>query len=898
MSSRRLPRFGFPLAAVAVFVTLVGVPSAFGQTVPDFEDVPQGHVAEAAIRWAAENEVTVGMGDNRFGIGETLTRYQMVTFLCRAFDPGNCQSGVRGSDSFDDVPAGHWAEYSVGWAANRGITSGVSATEFGGAQTLTREQMITFLYRAEGSPTGGSDGSDVFQDAPDRSHWANLPIGWAFDEGVTGGIAAGTFGFGTDVSREEMVLFLCRTVAPGTCQPSQQPLPSSVVPTTPIVPPDGVSSTLPGTQSYAFNPVINGLRMHSDGGAIQREIIEGFPLDAGHFIWSRDGTRVAYRVTVLGSPYWVANADLTNQQLFTRAATGISWSPDGTKLLLELHRSDGVRWESSVRVMNADGTDHGIIDYGWDETLVWSPDGTRIAFFNHHIPSEAPDIGSGVFLVDSDGTNRQRIVTVVEPGITRREADGHIRYPPGTVAWSPDGTRIAYSHWVDGGAEIWVTDTDGTNRRKIAENAETPLLAWSPDSTKIAFTDRDYSVYGGRNNRVWVVRADGTDRRVIAVNGHDPAWASDGTRVYYYVDPHREVWSVKADGTDSRKVAAHVADWDVLADGQIVTTLRRPEVWVGSLHETERSHNKLAEGSMVGWSPEGNIFYYWVNGHHDRDSELWSVGRDGANRRKRADLAFNLIHENRRPRLYSMVLSPDGTRILYTEDGLFGRGSWVMEIDGSNARFLKDHSFRDPVWSPDGTGIAYGKGREIWVEDADGTNPRQVLEGDRHFWSPDGSRIAYRHDGHLWVANSDGTGQQGIAGEGAIFSGWSADGLRIIYVVPFLATPDVADWGIWVVGSDGTGPHRLADSRGQYPAWSPDGTRIAYQYGNDVWVANPDGTDRHKIAGDAHTPGWSPDGRTIFYLRDGATWFTDTSGAQHRQVTPPGTGRVDWAPWP
>ena len=219
-------------AVVAVFVLLVGVPSAFGHTSPDFEDVPEGHVAETAIRWAAENGVTVGVGNNRFGVGETLTRYQMVTFLCRAFDPGNCQSGVRGSESFVDVPADHWANYSVGWAVNRGITSGVSTTEFGGVQTLTREQMITFLYRAEGSSTGGSDGIDVFQDAPDRSHWASLAIGWAYDQGVTGGIGAGTFGFGTNVSREEMVLFLCRTAAPGTCQPSQQPLPSSVVPTT------------------------------------------------------------------------------------------------------------------------------------------------------------------------------------------------------------------------------------------------------------------------------------------------------------------------------------------------------------------------------------------------------------------------------------------------------------------------------------------------------------------------------------------------------------------------------------------------------------------------------------------------------------------------------------------
>ena len=171
------------------------------------------------------------MGNNRFGVGQTLTRYQMVTFLCRAFGVGDCRSGTKGSDRFADVPSDHWANYSIGWAVNQGITSGVSATEFGGSQTLTREQMITFLYRAKGKPTGGSLGSDIYQDVPDdRRVWANLPIGWAFDQGITGGISVGTFGFGTNLSREEMVLFLCRTLAPGTCQPSPQPLPSSVVP--------------------------------------------------------------------------------------------------------------------------------------------------------------------------------------------------------------------------------------------------------------------------------------------------------------------------------------------------------------------------------------------------------------------------------------------------------------------------------------------------------------------------------------------------------------------------------------------------------------------------------------------------------------------------------------------
>ena len=262
MTGEKRPRSGLLVGFAVVVGVLVSVQSVSAQTVPDFEDVPEGHVAESAIEWAAETGITAGVGNNRFGIGQTLTRYQMVTFLCRAFNPGNCRSGTKGSDRFDDVPEDHWANYPVGWAVNQAITSGVSATEFGGPRTLTREQMITFLYRASGKPTGGSLGSDIFEDVPDdRSKWANLPIGWAFDQGITGGLSVGTFGFGTNLSREEMVLFLCRALAPETCPPSQQPLASSVVPTTTTT-----STTQPVSEDSAGLVLEVRLAAESDGG--------------------------------------------------------------------------------------------------------------------------------------------------------------------------------------------------------------------------------------------------------------------------------------------------------------------------------------------------------------------------------------------------------------------------------------------------------------------------------------------------------------------------------------------------------------------------------------------------------------------------------------------------------
>ena len=252
--SVKLSRWVWLVGLAVVVGVLVSVQSVFAQTTPDFEDVPDGHVAESAIEWAAENEITVGVGNNRFGIGQTLTRYEMVTFLCRAFSPSSCLSGTRGSDRFGDVPVDHWANYPVGWAVSQDITSGVSLTEFGGPGTLIREQMMTFLYRAEGSPTGGSLGSNIYEDVPDgHSQWANLPIGWAFDQGISGGIAEGTFGFGTHISREEMVLFLCRALAPLTCPPSQRPI--KITPTTILPPWSGIDITPPpSTHDRVYGP--------------------------------------------------------------------------------------------------------------------------------------------------------------------------------------------------------------------------------------------------------------------------------------------------------------------------------------------------------------------------------------------------------------------------------------------------------------------------------------------------------------------------------------------------------------------------------------------------------------------------------------------------------------------
>ena len=197
-----------------------------------FSDVPPDHWAARAIRWAFENRITVGVGDGKFGLGQTLNREQLVTFLCRAYQPGECQNqDHQGSDRFSDVPVNHWANSSIEWAQTLGITTGVGNNEFGLGQILTREQMVTFLHRAELSPSTTSAGHQFYNDLPtDADLWYQAPIGWAYREGITGGVAPGEFGLGAALSREEAVLFLCRARAPDICPPSQTPISSTVVP--------------------------------------------------------------------------------------------------------------------------------------------------------------------------------------------------------------------------------------------------------------------------------------------------------------------------------------------------------------------------------------------------------------------------------------------------------------------------------------------------------------------------------------------------------------------------------------------------------------------------------------------------------------------------------------------
>ena len=167
-----------------------------------FYDVPNGAYFYEAVKWAVDKGVTNGLSDTMFGPYESCTRAQIVTFLWRAAGSPEPKT----ASSFTDVPANAYYAKAVAWAVENGITNGMTATMFAPDATCTRGQSVTFLYRAlKGTASGSANFTDVKSDA----FYADA-INWAVANNVTNGTSNTTFSPNADCTRAEIVTFLYR----------------------------------------------------------------------------------------------------------------------------------------------------------------------------------------------------------------------------------------------------------------------------------------------------------------------------------------------------------------------------------------------------------------------------------------------------------------------------------------------------------------------------------------------------------------------------------------------------------------------------------------------------------------------------------------------------------------
>ena len=168
-----------------------------------FADVPADAYYYEAVKWAADKGITGGIGDSLFAPNQSCTRAQIVTFLWRA--AGSPEP--KALSSFADVPADAYYAKAVAWAVENGITNGTTDTTFGPDETCTRAHGVTFLSRAAGTNT--ASGNSNFADVDANAYYASA-VKWAVDNGITNGIGSSLFGPDSSCTRAQIVTFLYR----------------------------------------------------------------------------------------------------------------------------------------------------------------------------------------------------------------------------------------------------------------------------------------------------------------------------------------------------------------------------------------------------------------------------------------------------------------------------------------------------------------------------------------------------------------------------------------------------------------------------------------------------------------------------------------------------------------
>lgn len=220
------------------------------------------------------------------------------------------------------------------------------------------------------------------------------------------------------------------------------------------------------------------------------------------------------------------------------------------------------------------------------------------------------------------------------------------------------------------------------------------------------------------------------------------------------------------------------------------------------------------------------------------NSEIYSVNPDGTGL---AQLTFNSSHDS------SPVWSPDGSAIAFWRDELGNAEIYAMNADGTGERNLTNSAGSDyaPAWSPDGSKVAFYSYRdgdgEIYVMNADGSGQTRLSHHAAQdwapAWSPDGSKIAFQSDrdgnAEIYVMNADGTNQTRLtsAAGNDLDPSWSSNGAKLAF-----ASERDGNFEIYVMNADGSGQTRLTTHSASdvRPAWSPDGAKISFDTARDV----------------------------------------------------------------
>lgn len=244
--------------------------------------------------------------------------------------------------------------------------------------------------------------------------------------------------------------------------------------------------------------------------------------------------------------------------------------------------------------------------------------------------------------------------------------------------------------------------------------------------------------------------------------------------------------------------------------------------------------------------------------------EIWAINEDGSGL---TNLTDSPGYDG------NAAWSPDRTKIAFDSNRAGSDDIFVMNHDGTREKRLTSTTASElwPQWSADGRRIAYGRGSQLWVMNADGSGKRKIFTSSAERvmptdWSPSGQWIAFTVGNHpqntdwdIHVIRPDGSDRKRLISTNDDEGGlqWSPDGSSLVFY-RFLGCNGVTcNWDVFTARASGIGEKNITDTpdNGEYdPAWSPDGTKIAYsdEYGTtgweaDIFVMNADGTDRRHL---------------------------------------------------
>jgi Tol biopolymer transport system component len=618
---------------------------------------------------------------------------------------------------------------------------------------------------------------------------------------------------------------------------------------------------------------------YSEGGVPTARVLTP---DAAHHLasaYSPDGRRIAYlELGAEGYDLWVADEEMSKPKKLAavgEVVTSLEWSYDSRWIAYGSNTASLL----DVWIVAADGGEPRrlTLGAGIEYPGPWHPDGDRLVFL---ATGQGGAVGCNVLDLESGEST---------PLIAGK--------PTACGAWSPDGSKIAYTVSEGERSTIGIADGDGTNARPLTTEGYESLAegraSWSPDGSELLYVSRRA---GTRD--VWVAPVDGGEHRQLTNDVRDdyaPVWSPDGEWVAFMSQRGRQtdVWLTPAKGGPEVRVTNDKDEegylqWHpqkaAVAFHKGVPTL---SVWTRSLEDgTERRLTPESERAVpLGISPSGDdVLYIQFRGGGVTDLFIVPL-EGGAPRALTAGAGDNS----------GAQYSPDGLKIAFVSDRAGSDDIWVVGASGGEPTRLTEWpaSESGPQWSRDGQNIYFLTDQEadpiqdVWMVSALGGEPQRVTRLGTIV-----SVVVSRSRDDIFVGHIGGSAGQlalsKLSADGALETLWNETSvLQFTYqaISPLgdmLALPvEVSGQvGAMLLATDGSsGQPILEGYEVAFPqGWSPDGSQIAYVFAartggplqGDLGVYSVTDGTRRELTETSEEEGavfWTPDGSTLVFTR-------------------------------